>query len=48
MKKLIRFAPSKNITVRFHEEEVKKIDKKRGKLNRSDYIRNKTLDYETN
>lgn len=36
-------APSKSIVVRFHLDELKQLDKKRGRLNRSDYIRNKIL-----
>jgi hypothetical protein len=38
-----RFAPSVRLTQRWHEEEIKFIDKNRNSLTRSDFIRNKTL-----
>jgi len=31
------------ICIRFYKDEITKLDKKRGTLNRSDYIRKKTL-----
>lgn len=43
MNKERRFAPSKIITVRFHKEELDILDKKKGRLKRSEYIRAKTL-----
>ena len=44
--KKIRHAPSKRITVRFHDDEIEKIEKgmkKHKMMLKSDYIRHKTL-----
>lgn len=38
-----RYGTPTRITVRFHDEEIKHIDKKRKKGTRSDFIRDRTL-----
>lgn len=38
-----RFAPSQIVCVRFHDKELKKIDKARKLKTRSEHIRQKTL-----
>lgn len=38
-----RYGHPTRVTIRFHDEEIKHIDKKRKKDTRSNFIRNKTL-----